>query len=291
VDVEHLPTPALVVDLDALADNLEKMADRWPGDTLRTHVKAFKSTALAEHIASFTGYRGFCCATAKEVRGLATAGLGRDLLLANAVVDVDVLRTLARLDEARVTIAVDSPETIAAAATAGLREVLIDVNVGLPRCGCAPEDAGPLADQARAVGLEVRGVMGYEGHLMTEADDRAGKVAEAMAILRNAHDVVGGPVISGGGTGTWDINETVTELQAGSYTLMDTDYSKAGVPFRQALHAVATVVSVNRAGGYAVADAGLKAFGMDHGLPTVVGYRIWYCSDEHTTFGPGADGA
>ena len=62
-------------------------------------------------------------------------------------------------------------------------------------------------------------------------------------------------------------------MQAGSYTLMDTDYAQAGVPFRQALHAVATVISVNRAGGYAVADAGLKALGMDHGLPTVDGYR------------------
>ena len=290
MDVEHLPTPALIVDLDALADNLEKMADRWPGDTLRTHVKAFKSTAMAEHIAAFTGYRGFCCATAKEVRGLAAAGLGSDLLLANEVVDVAVLRSLANLDDARVTIAVDSLETIEAATAAGVREVLIDVNVGLPRCGCAPEDAGPLADRARAAGLEVRGVMGYEGHLMTVADDRAGKVEAAMAILQDAHDLVGGPIISGGGTGTWDLNATVTELQAGSYTLMDTDYTKAGVPFRQALHAVATVVSVSRAGGYAVADAGLKAFGMDHGLPTVEGHRIWYCSDEHTTFGPGPDG-
>lgn len=290
VDVEHLPTPALVVDIDALADNLQAMSSRWPGDTLRTHVKAFKSTTMAEHIATSTGSRGFCCATAREVRGMAAAGVGQDLLLANEVVDVDALGTLARLDGARVTIAVDSPETVDAAATAGLREVLIDVNVGLPRCGCAPADAGPLADRARAAGLEVRGVMGYEGHLMTEPDDRAGKVAAAMAILRKAHDDVGGPVISGGGTGTWDLNDTVTELQAGSYTLMDTDYAAAGVPFRQALHVVATVVSVNRAGGYAVADAGLKAFGMDHGLPTVEGHRIWYCSDEHTTFGPGEDG-
>src|SRR4029079_12554599 len=102
-------------------------------------------------------------AEAKAVRGLATAGLGRDLLLANAVVDVDVLRTLARLDDARVTIAVTPPEPFAAAATAGLREVLIDVNVGLPRCGCAPEDAGPLADKARSARPGGRGGMGLRG--------------------------------------------------------------------------------------------------------------------------------
>jgi D-serine deaminase-like pyridoxal phosphate-dependent protein len=64
-------------------------------------------------------------------------------------------------DGARVTVAVDSPETVAAAAAGGVREVLVDVNVGLPRCGCPPEKAGELAAVARAAGLHVRGVMGY----------------------------------------------------------------------------------------------------------------------------------
>ena len=64
----------------------------------------------------------------------------------------------------------DSAETIQAAAAAGLQEVLIDVNVGLPRCGCRPSDAGRIADLARARGLHVRGVMGYEGHLMMTDD-------------------------------------------------------------------------------------------------------------------------
>jgi D-serine deaminase-like pyridoxal phosphate-dependent protein len=39
---------------------------------------------------------------------------------------------------ARVTVAVDSPETLDAAVRGGVREVLVDVNVGLPRCGIAP---------------------------------------------------------------------------------------------------------------------------------------------------------
>ena len=97
---------------------------------------------------------------------MAKAGLGEDLLLANEVLDT---RRLGALD-ARVTVAIDSPETLTAAVRGGVREVLVDVNVGLPRCGIAPERAGWLADEARAAGLTVRGVMGYEGHLMLLPD-------------------------------------------------------------------------------------------------------------------------
>jgi D-serine deaminase-like pyridoxal phosphate-dependent protein len=90
-------------------------------------------------------------------------------------------------------------------------------------------------------------------------------------------------VVSGGGTGTWDINHSITELQAGSYLLMDTAYAKLSLPFVQALSVLGTVISVNR-DGYAVADVGLKALGMDHGNPTIDGAKVWFCSDEHITF-------
>ncbi len=285
----ELPTPALVVDLAALDGNVTTMAAAWPGRSLRPHVKAFKSTALARRLAA-AGHPGFCAATAREVLGLAAAGLGDDLLLANELLDQDRLGALARA-EARVTVAVDSDETVDAAARAGIREVLVDVDVGCFRCGCPPEDAGRLAQRARSRGLSVRGVMGYEGHLML-ADDaaRPEQVEAAMAVLLEAHDEVGGEVISGGGTGTWSDNRWVTELQAGSYTLMDSAYGARGLPFRTALTLELTVVSVNRAGGWAVADGGLKALGMDHGDPTIEGYRTFFCSDEHTTFLPPEDG-
>ncbi|MGN6693400.1 MAG: alanine racemase [Aquihabitans sp.] len=282
--IEELPTPALVVDVEALDANIARMGAAWPGARLRPHAKAFKSTALAARLAD-AGHTGFCGATVRELAGLAAAGLGDDLLLANEVVDIGRLKALVdNVPDARITVAVDSPETIEVAARSGVREVLVDVDVGMPRCGCRPDDAGRLAELARSQGLVVRGVMGYEGHLMTEDVDQGAKVEEAMAVLLDAHDAVGGDVVSGGGTGTWKKNHWVTELQAGSFTLMDTHYEAAGVGFAKALGLVLTVVSVNRTGGWAAADGGLKALGMDHGNGTIDGATIWYHADEHTVF-------
>ncbi len=287
-----LPTPSPLVDVGALDHNIPTMAAARPGPALRPHVKAFKSTGLARRLAD-AGHRSFCCATTREVEGMARAGLSDDLLLANEVLDADRLRSMAQVaDEtgARVTVAVDSDETVAAAAACGVSEVLVDVNVGLPRCGCEPDDAGRIAVAPPAAGLGVRGVMGSEGHVMAvgERPRRTEMVAECMAKLRHAHDQVGGEVTSAGGTGTYDLHDWAGEAQAGSYTLMDTAYAELGLPFRHALTLWTTVLSVNPA-GWAVCDGGLKSLGMDHGDPTIEGATVWFCSDEHTTFSPGDD--
>jgi D-serine deaminase-like pyridoxal phosphate-dependent protein len=281
--VGDLPTPALVVDASALEHNLTTMAAALPGPRMRPHVKAHKCTELARRQLEH-GHRTFTCATPRELVGLARAGLRDDLLLANESVDPVRLRAMADLD-ARVTVAVDSDATVNAAARAGLREVLVDVDVGLPRCGCTPDVAGRVAELAGAAGLTVRGVMGYEGHVVGLANrgERIEKTEHAMAMLLAAHALVGGDVVSGGGTGTFDINTWVSEIQAGSYALMDTAYGALGLPFRRAVFVVATVVSVN--GHRAVADCGLKALGMDHGNPAIDDSAVWFCSDEHISFG------
>jgi D-serine deaminase-like pyridoxal phosphate-dependent protein len=287
VKLDDAPTPALVVDLAIFDQNVATMAAALPGRRLRPHVKAFKSTALARRLAA-AGHRGFCCATVREMEGMAAAGLGEDLLLANEVLDCTRLGVLA--DSARITVAVDSDQTVGAAAAGGVREVLIDVDVGLPRCGCDPADAGRLADRARAQGLAVRGVMGYEGHLMREpGETKAERVEASMATLLAAHEAVGGDVISAGGTGTYDCNRWATEIQAGSYCLMDTEYLPHAPAFRSALSLWTTVISVHPQ-GWGVLDAGLKALGMDHGNPTVLDAGdCWFVSDEHITFGTKAE--
>jgi D-serine deaminase-like pyridoxal phosphate-dependent protein len=296
MDLDELATPALVVDADVLDANLALMAGRLPGRNLRPHVKAHKCTALAARQVEH-GHDTFTCATPREMVGMAT--IGRDLLLANEVLDVERLRAVAEAGQrhgASMTVAVDSAETVRAAAAAGIGSVVVDVNVGLPRCGVAPEDAARIADTARAAGLDVRGVMGYEGHLQMVAEpaERAERVAAAMRLLRRAHDLVGGDLVSAGGTGTHDLHVLdlsdpagVTEVQAGSYALMDSQYSTLGQGFSQALTVVGTVISVTPGAdrrGWAVADVGLKALGMDHGDPTIEGASVWFCSDEHITF-------
>lgn len=263
------------------------MANERPGPRLRPHVKAFKSTAMAQWLASTYAHESFCCATLAELEGMAAAGLGHDLLLANETLDAERLGALTA-DRARITVAVDSPETVKVAAQGGVQEVLIDVNVGLPRCGCDPSDAGELARQARDQGLIVRGVMGYEGHVQhwEDRERRLEAVATSMEALAAAHAEVGGDVTSAGGTGTWDLHSWANEVQAGSYLLMDLDYARLGLPFDLALTVSTTVISVSRSGGWFVVDAGLKAFGMDSGPPTIEGGDILFCSDEHATVVP-----
>ena len=281
--VGDLVTPALVLEADAFEHNLRTMTAALPGSRLRPHMKAHKCTALAARQVA-AGHHNFTCATVREMEGMAAAGLGDDLLLANEVLDTVRLGRL----QARVTVAVDSPETVAAAAKGGVKEVLIDVNVGLPRCGISPDQAGELAELARSQGLSVRGVMGYEGHVvgLPERPLREELAAESMALLLQAHADVGGEIISAGGTGTYDINTWANEIQAGSYVLMDTAYAKLGLPFRQALSVLATVISVSGA-GYAVANCGLKALGMDHGKPDLEGGgTVMFVSDEHLSFVP-----
>ena len=304
--VGDLPTPALVVDRGAFERNLSAMATVRPGATLRPHVKAHKSTSLAAQQVA-RGHATFTCATPREVVGMAEAGVGTDLLLANETVDPVRLAAMARAESATgvmVTVAIDSIGTLDAARSAGIRHVLIDVNVGLPRCGITPDRVAELASRAADAGLVVRGVMGYEGHLMAvkDRDDQRARVLASMTTLVEcAHAVrrvVGedASIVSAGGTGTFDLYDPehsilgqVNEVQAGSYALMDTHYGALSLPFEQAVFVVGTVISRTMGAGegspsWAVVDIGLKSLGMDHGNPTIDGASVWFCSDEHTTF-------
>ena len=284
--IYDLPTPAVVIDVAALHKNIAQMAEVHPGRRLRPHVKAHKCTGLAAEQQG-AGHRSFTCATPREILGMIDADVGDDFLLANETLDLHRLGLLADAqDKAHITVAVDSEETLFAAEKAGIRSVIIDVNVGLPRCGCSVSHAGRLADAARIRGMEVRGVMGYEGHLMmvTDKAEKKQRVHEAMELLAQAHDDVGGDIVSAGGTGTFDMftGTTVNEVQAGSYALMDSHYGQLDTPFVQAMWIVGTVISTSEK--WSVVDVGLKSLSLDHGNPTIDKHSVWFCSDEHTTF-------
>jgi D-serine deaminase-like pyridoxal phosphate-dependent protein len=299
----EVPTPALIVEAAALDRNIARMAAFFAGAAckLRPHVKAHKTPAIARRQLAAGSCTGLTCATLREAE--AVAELCDDLLIANEIVTADKCARAAALARSRrVTVAVDSEEglqALAVAATAArtVIGVLVDVNVGQMRCGVLPGEAAVVlaTRAARTPGVELRGVMGYEGHVQP-IRDRAERVAQADQAMRALVDTAthvraaGLPceIVSAGGTGTFDISgrvSGVTEIQAGSYVLMDTDYGDVGVPFEQAFFVLGTIVS-RPAADRCVADAGHKSTTKDHALPRVDGIeggRVTSLNDEHAT--------
>jgi D-serine deaminase-like pyridoxal phosphate-dependent protein len=302
----ELTTPALLLDLSVVRRNITRMAACTLGPTrLRPHVKSHKSAEIAR-LQIEAGAIGLTAATVWEAAAMAAAGMD-DLLIANEVVGEEKVRCLATIARnARVTVAVDhvrNAEALSAAARAvGAKiGVLIDVDVGLGRCGVRTEqEARILVEQVRSQpGLDLRGVMGYEGHCALEPDrgTRAANVRIAMERLLAVADALrsaGYPVeiVSAGGTGTFDLtgrHPGVTELQAGSYVFMDSSRTDLVPDFEAGLTVLATVASRHRT--TVVLDCGKKTVGVDFKPPRIVGeaVRVRYVSEEHTVFDVDSD--
>ena len=301
--VRDIPTPALVLDIAALDRNIRRMADFFAQGAcrLRPHFKAHKTPEIARRQLAAGSCVGLTCATVSEAE--AAAEVCSDLLIANEPIGPGKCERVAALARrVRTIIAVDSAAGLgamsAAARHAGVAVgVLIDLNVGQTRCGVLPGAAAvALAKEAAsAPGVKLRGVMGYEGHVVSLPDrvEREARTREAMAGLVETAALVraaGLPcdIVSAGGTGTYDISGRIagiTEIQAGSYVLMDTDYGRLDVPFEQAFWALGTIIS-RPDPGRCVADCGHKSMTKDHGLPTVRGVEgasVVSLNDEHAT--------
>jgi D-serine deaminase-like pyridoxal phosphate-dependent protein len=309
--ISEIPTPALLVDVAALQRNIDRMAAFFAAGPcrLRPHFKAHKTPAIARRQLAAGSCVGLTAATVSEAETVAE--FCADILIANEIVGADKCTRVAALAaRTRITVAVDSPEGLDAIASAARRAnvevgVLVDVNVGQTRCGVTPgQPVLALARQVAATaGVELRGVMGYEGHLVSLPDrgEREARTRSAMVDLVATADLLrhsGLPcaIVSGGGTGTYDISgqvEGITEIQAGSYALMDTDYARLDMPFEHAFWLLGTVISrpePNRC----VADCGHKSTTKDHGLPVVrnmVAASVTALNDEHATIALPADAA
>jgi D-serine deaminase-like pyridoxal phosphate-dependent protein len=275
-----LATPALVVDLEAADRNIAAAGVR-----LRPHFKAHKCPPLMRRQLAGGDCSGVTCATAWEAEVAARAGLHDDILVANEVADPGGLASLRRAAEhARITVAIDSPRHLELLDGIDCR-VLIEVNVGQDRCGLDPDDEGAIVALAERAGARFRGLQGYEGHavLLEERASRVEQVERAAAILDRLRGVLDCELVSGGGTGTFDLSTHLDEIQAGSYVLMDASYEKLGLPFELAMACRTTIVSRN--GTRAVCDAGLKALSAEYGLPRALDPAIETVSlaDEHTT--------
>jgi len=282
-----LDTPALVLDAGALEQNIAKMAAfaRDAGVHLRPHAKTHKSPRIAA-MQLEAGAIGITCQKLSEAEVMVDAGID-GILISNQIVGPQKIRRLVELARrADVMVAVDDPRNVAelsAAAVAGgvTLKLLVEVNVGMMRCGVMPGE--PALELARLVlhspGLDFRGLMGYEGHAVAlrTAEERQATAAPSLqalvdtAELLRAHGLTV-EVVSSTGTGTYNIGggfPGITELEVGSYATMDADYRAVGMPFGFALRVLATVISTPQE-GLAILDAGMKSIAPDHGMPLVL---------------------
>ena len=304
----RLNTPALLLDLDALDRNIERMAAhcRRTGQALRPHAKTHKSVQVARRQIA-AGAVGQCCATLGEAEVLAGAGIPGVLVTSPVVGPGRVARLVALNDAAEGLMAVTDDAgavtALAEAASGKPLALLVDIDVGTRRTGVLSAQAAvALARQiTQAPGLVFAGIQGYAGHLQHVYDytERAEAVAEVSRRLAHVSSVLSDaglapPLVTGGGTGTHDLDYrhgVLGELQAGSYTVMDVDYGRVALteagpgPFEPAMFVMATVVSA--AGDeFAIVDAGLKALATDGPMPLFArgapeGATFTFAGDEH----------
>lgn len=287
--VSEIETPALLLDLDILERNIKVMSEFMKDKKakLRPHFKTDKCPIIS-HMQIEAGAKGITCAKLSEAEVLASAGI-KDILIANQVVEQSKIYRLAglALSGAKITVLVDNEENIsrlseAASMVGSTIYVLVEVDVGMKRCGVeSAEDVYRLAKKViQSKGLVFEGLQAYEGHLGHIEDIEARRHGVQEMILKVEGIIkfleergITVKEISGGGTGTYNItgdNTMWTEIQAGSYLLMDTEYGRLGLNFKNALTVLTTVIHKRQ--GVAVTDAGWKACSTDAGLPEIKGY-------------------
>ncbi len=311
MDAADIQTPCLVVEMDVLEENLDKMqkhADDM-GVRLRVHGKMHKSADIAK-MQIERGACGICCQKVSEAEAFAREGI-KDILVSNQVRDPAKIDRLARLPKlgARTLVCVDDIDNVADLSQAAVRhgteiEVLVEIDCGAGRCGVT--ETADVVAIAKAVdaaeGLKFSGIQAYQGAMqhLDRYEDRKAKIDIAVAMVREAVDALKAEglecdIVGGGGTGSYYFEGTsgvYNELQCGSYAFMDADYGRIldenGRPisetqFASSLFLLTSVMSHAKP-DKAVVDAGLKAQSVDSGLPKVHGIEgVEYvkCSDEH----------
>ncbi len=298
--LHEIDTPALLLDLDAMERNLAKMSRFFAvGPTrLRPHYKNHKCPALARRQMD-AGAIGMTCATLAEAEALVSNGI-TDILISNELAgDRKIGRFVELARQADVKAVVDNVKAVAAIGAAGRAKgyrlsVLVNVNVGQNRTGVKPgEPALELAREVLAEGLRFRGLMGYEGHVahQVEGPEKESTYDLAMGTLMKCRRLlednrIAVETVSTGGTGTHHLSPrfpAITEFQAGSYLVMDTEYTNTCKDFERALTVLGTVISKTE-GERVVVDAGLKSISGEHGMPVIKtcgGLRLRKLNAEH----------
>ena len=307
-----LNTPVLVVDLDALTRNIDKMAAHAASHKLklRPHSKTHKSPDIARRQIE-AGAVGVCCAKIGEAEAMAENGVTTGLHITSPVVSPPAIERLVALNAKTTDLmcAVDSAQNVHAIGVAAAKgdkplKLIIDLDPGMHRTGVtSPQAAVVVLEAIRAhPSLSYAGLQCYcggEQHIETFAARRETMQAKAELIraVIDALTAAGGApaIVTGGGTGTHRIDPALgvyTELQVGSYVFMDSQYlacelteDGSGSPFETSLMVDARVVSANTPGMVTI-DAGFKAFATDADRPVVLtgapdGSKYVFMGDEH----------
>ena len=299
MNISNLSTPALVLDINILKENMAAMEEILKGSKLklRPHYKSHKCAQLAK-MQIKSGAIGMTCAKLTEAEDLCDIGV-EDILIANQIVDPIKINRLAYLAKCcRLTVCVDNIENInalslAAKSQGAVIHCLVEFDIGMQRCGVTTkEEVLTLAKHIlNCDNLEFDGLQAYAGHISHVEDINERKAATSknyeklndLIAYLNENDVKI-KTISGGSTGTGEIKAKeglYNELQAGSYLFMDATYRNLNLPFKNSLFLLTTVVSKRE--GLTVVDAGVKTCGVDQGmpLPTTGTFSEIIASEEH----------
>lgn len=296
----EIDTPALLLYMDVAEENIRRMADffRARECKLRPHMKTHKLPLIA-HKQLEAGAIGITCAKLGEASVFQEAGI-QSILIANEVVGETKIRALVRLMRCGDVIvcvdSLDNAEDLSAAASeiGGKASVLVEVNVGLNRCGFAP--GKPTLELVRKIsrlrGIEFCGLMGYEGGLfLKDLTEKARRCRESNSLLVDTKQLIEQDgfevqIASAGGSNTYSLTGAypgITDVQVGSYVTMDDHNREFGMDYGQAVTVLATVISRPEP-GRAVTDAGKKSLSTDEGLPVCVddGIAVSKLNEEHS---------
>jgi 3-hydroxy-D-aspartate aldolase len=264
------------------------MANFFRGKTssLRAHSKVHRVPIIA-HKQIEAGAIGLCCQKVSEAEVMVAAGI-KDIIVTNQIVAPSkIMRLLALAKQARICVPIDSQSNAESLSIAAQKEgieleTLVDVHLDSNRCGVEPgEPAAKLANAiVRLKALKLRGLMGFEGQLSAieprekrriEIEKYESLLIKTKRLIENTGTKV--EDISTGATGTYDVSGAtpeITEVQAGTYVLMDSAYRKHVQEFSCALTVLSTIIS-KPSDQRIITDAGLMSISVALGNPEVIG--------------------
>lgn len=295
----EVDTPALLLHMDVAERNIATMANFFSDKSckLRPHIKTHKLPLIA-HKQVAAGAIGITCAKLGEAKIFLESGI-ENILIANEIVGNEKIQRLINLSNyGNLIVCVDYFENARNISEAARKigrkiNVLVEVNVGLNRCGVKP--GKPALEFVRKItelkNLVFRGLMGYEGGLfINDMEAKKKKCLECNKLLVETKDLIESndfpvEIVTAGGSNTFNLTGLypgITDIQVGSYVTMDSHNKYYGLDFEQAVTVLTTVISRPEK-ERAVTDAGMKSLSTDEGLPICKesGITISKLNEEH----------